>query len=108
MLQSNDGLMEIDNNNDSLLELLKSVKTLQEQRVMIYKSFEKSYEAYITKIFSANDYQISCNMVTEGFKQIMVEIDNIAKIIEEEHKNKEVALLVKKLQELEREKLKSV
>jgi len=41
MLQSNDGLMEIDNNNDSLLELLKSVKTLQEQRVMIYKSFEK-------------------------------------------------------------------
>jgi len=47
-------------------------------------------------------------MVTEGFKQIMVEIDNIAKIIEEEHKNKEVALLVKKLQELEREKLKSV
>lgn len=59
-------------------------------------------------MFTAKDYQISCNMVTEGFKQIMVEIDNIAKKIEEDCKNEEVASLVKKLQELEREKLKSV
>jgi len=40
MLQSNDNDMEVDINN-SLLELLRSVKSLQEQRVMIYKSFEK-------------------------------------------------------------------
>ncbi|ORX52089.1 hypothetical protein BCR36DRAFT_403871 [Piromyces finnis] len=98
--------MEIDNSN-SLIEVLKNVKLLQEQRVMIYKSFEKSYEAYITKMFSAKDYQISCKMVTEGFKQIMEEIDSLAKKIEEDLGNEELASLIKKLQTLEREKLKS-
>ncbi|OUM56899.1 hypothetical protein PIROE2DRAFT_18285 [Piromyces sp. E2] len=106
MLQNKDDNMEIDNSN-SLLELLRSVKYLQEQRVMIYKSFEKSYEAYITKMFSAKDYQVSCNMVTKGFKQIMEEIDSIAKKIEDLG-NEDVASLIKKLQTLEREKLKSV
>lgn len=107
MLQNNNNYMEIDNNNDSLLDLLRSVKSLQEQRVMIYKSFEKSYEAYITKMFSAKDYQVSCGMVTEGFKQIMEDIDTIAKKIEEDLGNEKVASIIKKLQKLEREKLKS-
>jgi len=47
MLQNNNNYMEIDNNNDSLLDLLRSVKSLQEQRVMIYKSFEKYLLIYI-------------------------------------------------------------
>jgi len=59
-------------------------------------------------MFSAKDYQVSCNMVTEGFKQIMEEIDNMAKKIEEDLGNKEIASIIKKLQTLEREKLKSV
>lgn len=50
MLQNNETNMEIDINNDSLLELLKSVKSLQEQRVMIYKSFEK-YILFCVYIF---------------------------------------------------------
>ena len=59
-------------------------------------------------MFSDKDYQVSCGMVTEGFKQIMKDIDEIAKKIEEELGNEKVASIIKKLQNLEREKLKSV
>jgi len=51
MLQNSDNYMEIGNNSDSLLDLLKSVKSLQEQRVMIYKSFEKYLFYNIVVIF---------------------------------------------------------
>jgi len=59
-------------------------------------------------MFSAKDYQISCGMVTEGFKQIMEEIDVIAKKIEEDLGNEKIAFIIKKLQDLERKKLKHV
>lgn len=87
-------------------EMLKSIFALQEQRVAVYKTLEQGHDEYLSK-FPNYDFPIYRQVVhdcTEEFSSVSKKIIDIESKFAELGKT-EVAGYIRKLQELEKEKL---
>ncbi|XP_071850627.1 required for excision 1-B domain-containing protein-like [Apostichopus japonicus] len=86
--------------------MIKSIFALQERRVAVYKKLEQGHEEYLTKSpnYDFPTYRQVVHECTEEFAQVSQEIIDIEKKFTELDKT-EVAGYIRKIQELEKEKL---
>ncbi|GAB5591158.1 hypothetical protein Unana1_06058 [Umbelopsis nana] len=92
--------------NDPLLKLLKSFTESQSTRVALYKEFDDAFNDYKTKRLPVEQYQSICGIVTEGFQEVSQQIQDVERQLKDTHAREDLAALIRKVQDGEREKLK--
>jgi len=92
--------------NDPLLKLLKSFTESQSTRVALYKEFDDAFNDYKAKRLPVEQYQSICGIVTEGFQEVSQQIQDVERQLKDTHAREDLAALIRKVQDGEREKLK--
>ncbi|SAL98474.1 hypothetical protein [Absidia glauca] len=91
--------------DSAVLTLLQSLKKSQETRIALYQEFDDAYQDYLSGKCPPEQYHSICRIVTEGFSEVSLEIQAIEKQLSETHGRTDLANMIRRLQEAEREKL---
>ncbi|KAG2179956.1 hypothetical protein INT43_003743, partial [Umbelopsis isabellina] len=92
--------------NEQILDLMKSLNNSQSTRVELYQEFDDAFKDYKTERLPVEQYQSICGIVTEGFQEVSQQIQNVERQLKESYSRPDLADLIRKLQERERQKLK--
>ncbi|EIE80948.1 hypothetical protein G6F46_006393 [Rhizopus delemar] len=87
--------------NELLSKQLQNLFKAQNTRNELYQEFEIAFKDYLSEKCPAEQYHSICRIVTEGFQDVSMEIQNIERDIS----NKVIARMIRDLQETERKKL---
>ena len=90
---------------ESPTELLRSFLRLQESRVRTYQGFDGCLRDYLASLDKAR-YLASCKRITTEFSRISQEIITIEESLRSSERTSPAADAIRKVQELEREKLR--
>ncbi|CAM0139538.1 hypothetical protein VKS41_004646 [Umbelopsis sp. WA50703] len=92
--------------NEQILNLMKSLNNSQSTRVELYKEFDDAFKDYKNERLPIEQYQSICGIVTDGFQEVSQQIQNVERQLKETYSRTDLADLIRKLQEAERQKLK--
>ncbi|CAO3661126.1 unnamed protein product [Umbelopsis vinacea] len=92
--------------NEALLNLLKSFTNSQSTRVALYKEFDDAFTDYKAKRLPIDQYQSICGIVTEGFQEVSQQIQTVECLLRDTYARENLSNLIRNIQEGEREKLK--
>ncbi|KAI8890784.1 hypothetical protein K501DRAFT_236469 [Backusella circina FSU 941] len=85
----------------TLLKQLQALSKSQGTRVELYHEFEIAFNDYLNKKCPPEQYYSICKIVTEGFQDVSLEIQNL----EREMPRDDIKNMIRRLQEAEKEKL---
>ncbi|KAH8556780.1 DNA repair REX1-B-domain-containing protein [Umbelopsis sp. PMI_123] len=98
--------MTVTTENEQLLNLLKSFSNSQSTRVALYKEFDDAFADYKAKRLPIDQYQSICGIVTDGFQEVSQQIQSVEHQLRDTYSREDLAQLIRRVQEGEREKLK--
>ncbi|KAI8575030.1 hypothetical protein K450DRAFT_263674 [Umbelopsis ramanniana AG] len=98
--------MTVATEKEQLLILLKSFSNSQSTRVALYKEFDDAFTDYKAKRLPIDQYQSICGIVTDGFQEVSQQIQTIERQLRDTYSREDLAQLIRRVQEGEREKLK--
>lgn len=70
--------------------------------------FHSAFKDYKSERLPIEQYQSICSIVTDGFQEVSQQIQNVERQLKETYSRPDLADLIRKLQEKERQKLKLV
>ncbi|KAG0163924.1 hypothetical protein DFQ28_011015 [Apophysomyces sp. BC1034] len=89
--------------NKETLQQLQALSKEQSTRVALYKEFNDAFDDYIAEKCPPEQYYSICKIVTEGFEEVSLEIQSIERDLA--NSRNDLAQLVRRLQNIEKEKL---
>ncbi|RUP45974.1 DNA repair REX1-B-domain-containing protein, partial [Jimgerdemannia flammicorona] len=92
--------------NERTLFCMKELLSHQSTRVALYKEFDDAYKDFLADRCTPESYQSICQIVTDGFQEVSLQIQAVERALRDDLGREDLGREVRKLQELEREKLK--
>ncbi|ORY99219.1 DNA repair REX1-B-domain-containing protein [Syncephalastrum racemosum] len=89
--------------NASLADAMRALLKAQSTRVALYKEFDDAFKDFLNTTCSAEEYQLVCTTVTQGFQEVSTEIQAIEAQVTAGRPD--IAGLIRQLQNLEKDKL---
>ncbi|KAI8100020.1 DNA repair REX1-B-domain-containing protein [Halteromyces radiatus] len=88
-----------------VLSRLQALSKAQETRIALYQEFDDAYQDYLQNKCPTEQFYSICGIVTEGFQEVSLEIQAIEKELSEKHKRSDLSILIRRLQQAEKDKL---
>ncbi|KAI9019179.1 DNA repair REX1-B-domain-containing protein [Phycomyces nitens] len=89
-----------------ILKGLQSLSKAQDTRMELYKEFDDAYKDYLVDACPPEQYHSICKIVTEGFQEVSLDVQAIERAMLDTFHRKDIATMIRRLQEAEKEKLR--